>query len=260
MASNTYPIPNGIAQLLQLAALSEDSRTRLLDQRSNAAEPAGVALTRLERTILDSISRSQLELMIDHQPAPPSRRRLLGQAAAAATLVLGGLVKGGGSADAQDVEQDTEEGTGAPAESDSADPLGHGFRRPDTVDMRTTGGADPHYLDHRQPARVTVESVDLQTGEANLEAVRHEIHRRLSLFQSCYRTGLATNPDLTGRVVASIDLLPSGEVADVQLQSSTLNDSAVVDCMVHLLRRVRFPESSDPALVRFSLSLHLTPD
>lgn len=91
MKESRAPVPTGIQRLLRKAVADPDFRTQLFERRDAVAEAAGIPLTPTERAVLRAASPTQLGAMLEHLPAPASRRRdfFLGTAAAAAALIGG---------------------------------------------------------------------------------------------------------------------------------------------------------------------------
>jgi TonB family protein len=60
-------------------------------------------------------------------------------------------------------------------------------------------------------------------------------------LRSCYQTGLTSNPDLAGRVVAKLVISASGVVTEASDAESDLPDPGVRQCVLRALSRVKFP-------------------
>jgi hypothetical protein len=77
-------------------------------------------------------------------------------------------------------------------------------------------------------------------------------------FRACYRSGLHTNPSLTGRVTARFVIGRDGGVSSVANGGSDLPDSSVVSCVVRALYGLSFPQP-DAGIVTVVYPLHFTP-
>ena len=101
------PVPMGIERVLRKAAVNEDFRHKLLEDRAAALEASGLALTPSERAILLGAPEDQLASMIEQiAPADPTRRSLLRRLAAAAGIALFGAgLAGSGSSCKRDEEE-----------------------------------------------------------------------------------------------------------------------------------------------------------
>lgn len=88
------------------------------------------------------------------------------------------------------------------------------------------------------------------TGELDSNSLRSVLRRRQSDIQRCYERGLASNPELSGRVEIQFTVGRGGAVTEASLRTNELGD-AVGSCIVGRVRRWRFDEpQGGPAVVR----------
>jgi len=87
--------------------------------------------------------------------------------------------------------------------------------------------------------------------EASVAAVVK--HKRAEIDQ-CYRSRLAKNPSLRGRVTVQINVGPGGQVINTRVGSSTIGDPKVEQCLVSLFRTVEFEAPGSIEVVRVPLN------
>lgn len=73
--------------------------------------------------------------------------------------------------------------------------------------------------------------------------------------QACYERKVVSNPTLRGRVVVRINIEASGN-SSTTIESSTLNDPEVLQCIVRVLHGTRFPPSNGPTTIRYPYIFH----
>jgi outer membrane biosynthesis protein TonB len=64
-------------------------------------------------------------------------------------------------------------------------------------------------------------------------------------FQACFERELRRKPDLAGQIVVSWHIGADGQVGEARLESSTMHDERVEDCIVTAVRALRFPPAAD---------------
>ena len=76
---------------------------------------------------------------------------------------------------------------------------------------------------------------------------------RAGEIRACYERGLKERPDLSGKVVLGWTISPAGTVEGVHVQSDTLQNPRVLDCMTSLVATWRFsaPLSGNAVQVAF---------
>ncbi len=90
-------------------------------------------------------------------------------------------------------------------------------------------------------------------GQRTREAIRDTFRRHQPAFRRCYQEGLKRNPKLGGKVTLSVAIAPSGEPSNVAAPAETLGDAAVVECLVHEGRSLRFPPADAGTTVNYPL-------
>jgi len=103
----------------------------------------------------------------------------------------------------------------------------------------TRGGADE---DERAVAAEPSGSMDREVVQRVVREHRREI-------RACYERELLRDPELEGRVEMAWVILPDGSVSEPRVVSSTLNSSAVEECMAERIGLWQFPEPPGGGLV-----------
>ncbi len=79
----------------------------------------------------------------------------------------------------------------------------------------------------------------LRTQDISADDLARTLARQRPQIQSCYERGLKRDPQLTGTIVLRLEIGEGGRVRRASVESSTLNDAPVVDCLVdHALHSV----------------------
>ncbi len=65
----------------------------------------------------------------------------------------------------------------------------------------------------------------------------------------CYEKELTTHPDLYGRVIVQFTIAGSGAVVASVVQSSTMNNPTVEQCIAGAVRRWEFPKPQGGGIV-----------
>lgn len=86
-------------------------------------------------------------------------------------------------------------------------------------------------------------------GALSKEVVRRIVHRHINEVKFCYSQGLASNPDLSGRVAIKFVISGTGAVQMSAVASSTLSDPSVENCIAQAVRRWTFPQPKGGGIV-----------
>lgn len=81
---------------------------------------------------------------------------------------------------------------------------------------------------------------------ADIQAV---IQRSQGDLKHCYERGLQKNPGLSGRVEVKIVIAATGTVSQATVETSSLNDETVEQCLAERFYRLRFPEPDGGGIV-----------
>jgi TonB family protein len=96
---------------------------------------------------------------------------------------------------------------------------------------------------------------DVIPGQANVrgsldkEIIRRIIRRHINEVKYCYETELTKKPNLAGRVAVQFTIAATGQVIASVLQSSTMGNIRVENCVVQAVRRWEFPKPMGGGIV-----------
>jgi TonB family protein len=96
---------------------------------------------------------------------------------------------------------------------------------------------------------------DVIPGQANVrgsldkEIIRRIIRRHINEVKYCYETELTKKADLSGRVAVQFTIAATGQVIASVLQSSTMGNVRVENCVVQAVRRWEFPKPMGGGIV-----------
>jgi TonB family protein len=105
---------------------------------------------------------------------------------------------------------------------------------------------------------------DVIPGQANVrgsldkEIIRRIIRRHINEVKYCYETELTKKADLSGRVSVQFTIAATGQVIASVLQSSTMSNIRVENCVVQAVRRWEFPKPMGGGIVIVSYPFNFT--
>ncbi|MDW7681678.1 MAG: AgmX/PglI C-terminal domain-containing protein [bacterium] len=89
----------------------------------------------------------------------------------------------------------------------------------------------------REQSSTTQPQQAVVSGRRDPDEISAVVNRHNATIQACYQRELRRNPNLKGKLVVRFTISPAGTVKDVQLISSTLNNSKVDRCIISRIRR-----------------------
>lgn len=92
--------------------------------------------------------------------------------------------------------------------------------------------------------RVTVKPQPPQVAGAFCKPadIQRVVNARANGVKFCYEKALGANPELSGQLGLSWRILPNGSVAKVRVETSTLADKSVGQCVARVIKRWKFPK------------------
>jgi hypothetical protein len=96
-------------------------------------------------------------------------------------------------------------------------------------------------------------------GALDKSIIRRVIRLHMNEMKYCYDQELTRNPSLGGRVVVHFAISGQGQVLTSALQSSTMGNTTVENCMVQAVKRWPFPAPDGGGLVLVSYPFVLAP-
>lgn len=91
------------------------------------------------------------------------------------------------------------------------------------------------------------------------DVIRRIVRAHLNEVRYCYSKGLASNPDLKGRVMVKFKIAPTGSVVESEVDSQTLGDDTVASCISEAVKRWEFPKPAGGGDVVVSYPFVLSP-
>jgi outer membrane biosynthesis protein TonB len=97
-------------------------------------------------------------------------------------------------------------------------------------------------------------------GSLDKDVIRTEMGRHQGEIRSCYERGLARDRSLKGLVSVLFKIASSGQVVVSEVQSSTMNDNEVEDCLGRTVCEWHFPKPEGGGVVIVSYPYNFTTD
>lgn len=96
----------------------------------------------------------------------------------------------------------------------------------------------------KAPADPAAPADDCEPGRC-LTDISARVEDRRPEARTCYEAGHAADPTIEGRVVINFEIDPSGTVVDASqsAQDDQIMDAAVVECIVDVIKGIKFAES-----------------
>ena len=87
-------------------------------------------------------------------------------------------------------------------------------------------------------------------GALDKEIIRKVVRQHRREVKYCYEQQLQKNPELSGQVVIRFTISPTGDVVNAVVEKTTLNSTAVEQCMKGKIRHWAFPQPKGGGLVK----------
>lgn len=82
------------------------------------------------------------------------------------------------------------------------------------------------------------------SGSLDSGAIASVVKSKISGIKYCYEKELKNNPKLAGKVIVNFTIGETGEVTAYKVESSTINNGEVEQCILRMVRRWKFPPPS----------------
>ncbi|MBN2499089.1 MAG: TonB family protein [Deltaproteobacteria bacterium] len=97
-------------------------------------------------------------------------------------------------------------------------------------------------IGHRGKSRVKVVKGRTRiVGGLSQEVVGKYIKRYWAQFKFCYERELSKNPNLYGKITTTFTIAGNGRVSEAQVIHSSMHNANVEQCLLRVIRRIRFP-------------------
>ena len=95
-------------------------------------------------------------------------------------------------------------------------------------------------------------------GSMDKDVVRGIISSHIPAVRACYEAELSTKAGLQGRIACQFTIAANGTVIASVLQSSTMKNSKVEDCVLQEIRKWEFPKPLGGGIVIVSYPFNFT--
>ena len=79
-------------------------------------------------------------------------------------------------------------------------------------------------------------------GNLSSEVIAKTVRSRITAIRNCYEAALKRDPKLKGRIVITFTIGSNGRVKSLEVESSTISDPSVADCIISRMRMWSFPK------------------
>ena len=83
------------------------------------------------------------------------------------------------------------------------------------------------------------------TTSEHKNEVQKTIFENISGIQKCYSDLIKIYPGMQGRVVTRFNINPNGDVAQANIESSTVNNIQLEDCVIKHLKSIKFIKNNE---------------
>lgn len=91
------------------------------------------------------------------------------------------------------------------------------------------------------------------------DIIRRIVRAHINEVRHCYNQGLAKDPDLGGKVTVQFTIVASGKVGESKVDSTTLSDQSVSECVAKAVKRWKFPKPQGGVDVSVTYPFVLSP-
>jgi len=101
---------------------------------------------------------------------------------------------------------------------------------------------------------------EFKNGRLPPEQIQHIIRERYGDFRKCYEGGLASNPDLRGRVTIRFVIERDGHVSTSYVQDNEIPDCRVAQCIRSEMAKSVFPKPDGGGIITVVYPMMFAPD
>ncbi|MBI5609535.1 MAG: TonB family protein [Deltaproteobacteria bacterium] len=116
------------------------------------------------------------------------------------------------------------------------------------LEKQGTGGPGPKLTaDVKAPAQKVIRMGGQQSADGELppDVIKKVLADKSGAIKACYQRELQSNPDLSGAVKVKFVIGPNGAVVGVKIESSTLGNAKVDECIEAIIKLMRFPQAKN---------------
>jgi hypothetical protein len=108
-------------------------------------------------------------------------------------------------------------------------------------------------------AQIRMGAMAVMGKDLSPEVITRVVRNDNARLLSCYQQGLATNPQLEGRITAKLVIDAAGAIATNNAGGSDLPDANVLACVLSELTKLHFPARKPGSTTSVVLTLYLQP-
>ncbi len=102
-------------------------------------------------------------------------------------------------------------------------------------------------------SKISMESADIESGEIDEAVIRRILIENQASIRYCFQKAQMKNPELQGKIVVRVTVDADGNVSNIEVDESTIEDQEMVSCVLRMVRRWKFPATGGEVI--FSLPL-----
>jgi hypothetical protein len=103
------------------------------------------------------------------------------------------------------------------------------------------GGSTGNVGPERRVTAVVKDQAPAVDGDLDPGVISSEVRKRMGAIKGCYERSLKRNPSLSGKITLRWTITPAGTVTGLEVESDTMGDSEVSNCIKRLVAMWRFP-------------------
>jgi outer membrane biosynthesis protein TonB len=111
---------------------------------------------------------------------------------------------------------------------------------------QATGGAGPKLnteVKAKEQKVIRLGGQQSADGELPPEVIKKVLADKSGALKACYQKELQSNPDLAGSIKVKFMIGPNGAVVGVKIESSTIDNSKVEECITAIIKSLRFSQA-----------------
>lgn len=128
-------------------------------------------------------------------------------------------------------------------------------RETDIGELAAKGGKQVELGEKKVAAvqsKIAAESPEIE-GQMDEETVRKIALKNQVSLKYCFQKAQARNPELSGKIVVRLTIDGDGNVTDVSVEQSTIDDQEMVSCVLRMVKRWKFPATGGEVNITFPL-------
>lgn len=128
-------------------------------------------------------------------------------------------------------------------------------RETDIGELAAKGGKQVELGEKKVAAvqsKIATESPEIE-GQMDEETVRKIALKNQVSLKYCFQKAQARNPELSGKIVVRLTIDGDGNVTDVLVEQSTIDDQEMVSCVLRMVKRWKFPATGGEVNITFPL-------